>query len=118
MKQLRFDQAVRNLTFSDLEIPIVVIGLRVTGLKKTGFMFLLDLFGEGRGENGWCDFVCVERLIGLILVRLMSFTNGEYGFSFKRSWYWIFNLRTKLCCIPSESEISSGLHCKNFILDI
>ena len=62
MKQLRFDQAIRNLTCGDLEILIVVIGLGVTGLKITGFMYLLDLFGEGRGENGWCDFVCVERL--------------------------------------------------------
>ena len=34
----------------------------VTGLKKTGFVYVLNLFG-GRGrEKVWCDFVCVERL--------------------------------------------------------
>ena len=33
----------------------------VIGLKKTGFVYVLNLFG-GRGrEKGWCDFVCVER---------------------------------------------------------
>ena len=37
----------------------------VTGLKKTGLVYVLNLFG-GRGkEKGWCDFVCVERL-GLV----------------------------------------------------
>ena len=29
-----------------------------TGLKKTGFVHLLDLFG-GRMEKEWCDLVCV-----------------------------------------------------------
>ena len=75
MKPLRLDQAVRNLTCGNLEIPLVVIRLRVTGLKKTGFVYLLDLFG-GRVEEGWCDFVCVERLglmIGLMLVLLIFF---------------------------------------------
>ena len=35
-------------------------------------MYLLDLF-EGRGENGQCDFVCVEHLqmIGLMGVMLI-----------------------------------------------
>ena len=47
MKQLRLNQAIRNLTSGDLDIALVVIGLGVTGLKKTGFMDLLDLFGEG-----------------------------------------------------------------------
>ena len=32
-----------------------------TGLKKTGFVYLLYLFGE-RGEKGWYDLVCVECL--------------------------------------------------------
>ena len=62
MKQLRFDLVIRNLTCGGLEISMVAIGPEVTGLKKTGFMYILDLFGEGRGENGWCDFVYVERL--------------------------------------------------------
>ena len=36
-----------NLTSGDLEIPLVVIRLGVTGLKKTRVVYLLDLF-EGR----------------------------------------------------------------------
>ena len=79
-------------------------------------MYLLDLFGEVRGStNGaiscafdWANFGSVD----------VFFTNGEYSFSFKTSWYWIFNLRTKLCVLLQKSEISSGLHCKNFILDM
>ena len=47
---LRFDQAIINLTLGDLGIRLVVIQLRVTGLKKTGSC-ILDLF-EGRGEEG------------------------------------------------------------------
>ena len=46
-KWLRFDQTIRNLTSGDLEIPLVVIRLGVTGLKKTRVVYLLDLF-EGR----------------------------------------------------------------------
>ena len=65
MKQLKLDQAIRNLTFGDLEIPLVVIGLGVTGLKKTGVVYLLSLF-EGRGQKWWCDFFCVKRL-GLMI---------------------------------------------------
>ena len=47
MKQLKLDQAVRNLTFGYLEIPLVVIGLGVTGLKKTGVVYILGFLGEG-----------------------------------------------------------------------
>ena len=42
-KQLRLDQAIRNRTFGDLEISLVVIGLGVTELKKTGALYLLGL---------------------------------------------------------------------------
>ena len=52
---------MRNLTSGDLGILLVVIQLRVTGLKKTKVVYLLDLF-EGRGEKGQWDFVCLERL--------------------------------------------------------
>ena len=38
-----------DLTCGNLEISLVVIWLEVTGLKKTWFMCLLDLFGE----KGW-----------------------------------------------------------------
>ena len=58
---LRLDQTMRNLTSGDLGILLVVIQLRVTGLKKTKVVYLLDLF-EGRGEKGQMDLVCLERL--------------------------------------------------------
>ena len=61
MKHLRYHQTKRNLTCGDLEIPLVVIGLGVTGLKKTGFVYFLDLFGE-RGWRRGGVISCVERL--------------------------------------------------------
>ena len=39
----------------------MAIQLGVTGLKKTGFVYFLDLFG-GSAEMEWCDLVCVEHL--------------------------------------------------------
>ena len=56
MKQMKLDQIIKNLTCGDLEIPLVMIGLEVTGLCTS-----LICLGEGR-DKGWCDFVCVERL--------------------------------------------------------
>ena len=51
-----------NLICGDLEIPLVVIPMGVTGLKKTGLVCLLNVLGE-RGEDiGWCDFTCVNLL--------------------------------------------------------
>ena len=47
----------------DLGIPLVVIRLGLTGLKKTTVVYLLELF-QGRGEKGQCDLVCVEHLNG------------------------------------------------------
>ena len=52
MKQLRLDQTIRNFTCGDLEIPFVVIGLGVTGLKKIGFVYHIDLFGGGGRSGG------------------------------------------------------------------
>ena len=45
------------------EIPLVVIRLGKNGIKKTGLVYLLDLFGR-RGEEGWgwCDLVGVKPL--------------------------------------------------------
>ena len=43
----RAEQTIRNLTCVDLETSIVVTRLEVTGSKKTGFVYLLDLF-EGK----------------------------------------------------------------------
>ena len=54
----------------------MVIGRGVTGLKKTGVVYLRDFLG-GKGEKWWCDFVCVERLglmNGLMLVPLIFFS--------------------------------------------
>ena len=53
-KRLRFDQTIRNLTSGDLVIPLVVIRLGVTRLRKTRVVYLLDLL-EGRGEKRQCD---------------------------------------------------------------
>ena len=61
MRQLRLDQAIRNLTCGDLEIPLVVIGLVVTGLREVGFVYLLDLFGEGG-----------ERVVGFRVLGVLS----------------------------------------------
>ena len=51
----------------------MVIQLGVTGLKKTKVVYLLDFF-KGRGEQGQCDLVCLERyeMIGLMVVLLIS----------------------------------------------
>ena len=56
-KSLRLDQTIGNLTCGDVEISLVVIQVGEAGLKKAGFVYLLDLL-EGRGEKGWCDLVC------------------------------------------------------------
>ena len=54
VKQLKLDQATRNFTFGDLEILLLVIGLAVTGLKKTGVVYILGFFGgKGRGVVVW-----------------------------------------------------------------
>ena len=58
-KWLRLYQTIRDLTSGDLGIPLVVIRLGVTGLKKTRVVYLLDLF-EGRGEKRQSNLVCVE----------------------------------------------------------
>ena len=74
--ELRLNQTIRNLTCVDLEILLVVIRLGVTVLKKFGLVYLLDLFEE-KGEEGWCDLVCVKYLstIGLMVVLLMPFSH-------------------------------------------
>ena len=41
---LDLDKTIRNLTSGDLGIPLVVIQLGLTGLKKTSVEYLLDLF--------------------------------------------------------------------------
>ena len=49
-KYLTFDQTIRDLTFDDLGISLVVSRLGVGGLKKTRVVYLLDLF-QRRGEK-------------------------------------------------------------------
>ena len=83
MRQLRLDQAIRNLTCGDLEIPLVVIGLGVTGLKEAGFVYLLDLFGDGGRTGGGIS--CVGSLKSfdnsyipcLLLIITIRFSCGE-----------------------------------------
>ena len=72
-KWLRLYQTIKNLTAGD--IPLVVIRLEVTKLKKIRLVYLLDLF-KGKGEKGQCNLECVERLwmIGLMVVILMSYS--------------------------------------------
>ena len=55
---LRLYETVRNLTSGDLGIPLVLIRLGVTGLKKTRVVYLSDLL-EGKGQKGQFDLVCV-----------------------------------------------------------
>ena len=83
-KWLRLYQSIRNLTSCNMGIPLVVIRLGVTGLKKIRLVYILDLFRirEGKGQY---DLVCVEHLW---MIRLMHggyvdviFTCGECGFS-------------------------------------
>ena len=75
LKQLKLDQTINNLTCGDLEIPVVMIQLRVTELKKSGLVYLMDLFG-GRIQEGQCDLVCVKplQMIRLTVVLSMSFS--------------------------------------------
>ena len=47
MKQLKLDQAVRNLTFDDLEILLVVIVLGITGPKRPVWGTSRVLGGKG-----------------------------------------------------------------------
>ena len=96
-----------------------VIRLRVSGLKKTRFLYLLDLFG-GKEEKEWCDLVCVCVCVcvcacvcvcGVPLddlangVSVAVFLTHEYGCSFMVSWCysreWVWNLRAELGCIAS-----------------
>ena len=42
VKKLRLNQTIGNLSYGDLEIPLLLIRLGVTGLRKTGLEFLLD----------------------------------------------------------------------------
>ena len=48
-------------------------------MKKTSVVYLPNLF-EGRGENGPCDLVRVERIqmIGLMVVMLMFYSRAVW----------------------------------------
>ena len=54
-------EARSNLTSGDLGISLLVIGLRVTRLKKARVEYLLGLFA-GRWEKEQCDILRVECL--------------------------------------------------------
>ena len=49
VKWLRLDRTIRDLTYGDLEIPLVLIRSGVTGPKNNEFICLLDLL-VGRGK--------------------------------------------------------------------
>ena len=51
-KWLRFDQTIRDLTFGDLGISLVVSRLGVAGLKKIRAVYLLDLFQKREERIG------------------------------------------------------------------
>ena len=67
---MRLSQTIGDLTCVYLEILVVVIRLGVTGLRKTRFVCLLDLFGQ-RGRRGvsgaplddWANVGCVDVLV-------------------------------------------------------
>ena len=112
-KWLRVDRTIRDLTCGDLEIPLLVIRLGVTGPKNSEFVWLLDLL-ERRGKKGWGggDLVYVKRPLGdwaidggadVLVTNVVRLR--EYGFISLGSWSysreWVWDLRTKLCCIAT-----------------
>ena len=104
-EEVRLDQTIRNIIFGDAEISLVVIQLGVTRLKKTGFVYLLAVVWR-KGREGvvwfsvwaslddWANggFVDVFFTHGMVLVLWGSLC-------YSKEWVW--NLRTKLCCIAS-----------------
>ena len=62
MKQLKLDQAVTNLTFGDLEIPLVGIVLEETGLKRQESCISRVFWGEGGRSGGVIS--CVWSALG------------------------------------------------------
>ena len=103
-KQLRLDQTIKNLTCGDLQIPLVVIQLQVTALKKIKFVYLLDLFG-GRKKRVVSISVCGAPLdwandgsIDVFFTYVYCFISMGSQF-YSRSLVW--NLETKLCYIAS-----------------
>ena len=110
---MRQDQTVKNLIFGDLEIPLVVIRVGVTELKKTGLVYLLDMFG-GRGEEEWCDLVCKTPLDDWANVGSADafFAYGEYGFS-------SVGIEGQICiALLHGSKMSAELPSRNLILGI
>ena len=75
---MRLNQTIRNLNSGDIEIPLLVIGLGVTGLKITSFAYLLDLFG-GRGERRGGVISCMLSAFDWVNVGCVDvfFTYGE-----------------------------------------
>ena len=59
VEQLRLDQTIKNLTCGDLEIPLAVIRLGVTESKKDWVGVPPGLVWM-KGEERWCDLVCVK----------------------------------------------------------
>ena len=97
------DQTIRNLTYGDLGITLVVIRLGVTRLEKARVTYLLDLF-EGRWEKEqrlWlsaCGDHCGGHWANGDYVNVLPMC-GECGLGSLRSWSyskeWVWNLGTK-----------------------
>ena len=111
-KWLRVDRTIRDLTCGDLEIPLLVIRLGVTGPKKSEFVWLPDLLERRGKKGGGGDLVYVKRPLGdwaidggadVLVTNVVRLR--EYGFISLGSWSysreWVWDLRTKLCCIAT-----------------
>ena len=123
-KWLWLHPAVRNLTSGDLGIPLVVIRLGVTRLKKTRSVCLSDLF-EGRGEKGQFDLVCGVPFsywvngsyVDVLLKRVLSVVSVLWGVGpILRNGYG--NQRQKVRSLLQGSEKSAGWHSRHLILAI
>ena len=87
----------------------------ITGLKKTRFVCLLNLFG-GRRRRGGVIYVFGVPLNGWVNGGSgdVFFTHGEYGFSSMRgrsySKEWVWNLMIKLELNSNQLSIFVSLH--------
>ena len=101
-KWLKLYLTIRNLTFGDMGILLVVMWLGITWLTKIWLVYLLDLF-EVRGEKEQYDPVCVDRLrmIGLLVTAAGCYCKYPNLFNWKAEctqanhcWYCELMLKT------------------------
>ena len=101
-KWLRFYQTIRNLTSGDLRIPLLVIRLGVTGLKKTRIVYLIDLL-EGRISltNHYQQSLSTIPLINSSTIYISTFSLTHYSTSLAT----ITISSSSLTLIPKPSAI-------------